>query len=84
MDLAYGFLMAALFLLLYPSLPGSAVLKGVSFGLIVWFFRVVMAVAGQWVMFRIPGWTLLYVLVSGLLEMVLLGLLYGLTLRVRC
>lgn len=84
MDLAYGFLMAALFLLLYPSLPGSAVLKGVSFGLIAWFFRVVMAVAGQWVMFRIPGWTLLYVLVSGLLEMVLLGLLYGLTLRVRC
>ena len=83
-DLAYGFLMAALFLLLYPSLPGSAVLKGVSFGLIAWFFRVVMAVAGQWVMFRIPGWTLLYVLVSGLIEMVLLGLLYGLTLRVRC
>ena len=31
--------------------------------------------------FRIPGWTLVYVLASGLVEMLLLGLLYGLTLR---
>jgi hypothetical protein len=82
-DLAYGFVLAGLFLLLWPSPPGSAVLKGVSFGLIAWFFRVVMGVAGQWVVFKIPGWTLVYTLAAGLVEMVLLGVLYGLRLRVR-
>src|SRR4030043_1260696 len=48
-DLAYGFILAALFLLLYPSLPGEAgLLKGVSFALLVWFLRVVMNIASQW------------------------------------
>ena len=39
-DLAYGFILAALFLLVYPSLPGEVGLaKGVSFALMVWFFE---------------------------------------------
>lgn len=38
-DLIYGFVMAGLFLLLYKSLPGeTGILKGLSFGLILWFF----------------------------------------------
>jgi len=81
-DLAYGFVMAGVFLLLYESLPGSSgLLKGVSFALIAWFFRVVMSVASQWMMFRVPGRTLVYSLVTGLAEMLALGILYGLTLR---
>jgi hypothetical protein len=81
-DLAYGFAMAGIFLLLYGSLPGQAGwMKGLSYGLLVWFFRVVMGVAGQWVMFAIPPATLAYSLVAGLLEMLLLGVLYGLTLK---
>ena len=40
-DLAYGFIMAGIFLLLYQSLPGgSGIVKGLSFGLIAWFFRI--------------------------------------------
>jgi hypothetical protein len=51
--LAYGFVMAGLFLLLYESLPGEAGLfKGIGFALIAWFFRGVMSVASQWMMFR--------------------------------
>ncbi|MEW6405223.1 MAG: hypothetical protein AB1649_25810 [Chloroflexota bacterium] len=81
-DLAYGFIMAAIFLLLYQSLPGqSGVLKGLSFGVIVWFFRVVMSAASTWVMFTIPLQTILYNLIAGLGEMLILGLLYGLTLK---
>ena len=81
-DLAYGFVMAGVFLLLYGSLPGSSgLLKGMSFALIAWFFRVVMSVASQWMMFRVPARTLLYSLVTGLAEMQVLGILYGLTLR---
>ena len=80
-DLAYGFVMAGVFLLLYQSLPGSSgLLKGVSFALIAWFFRVVMSVASQWVMFRVPTRTLLYSLATGLGEMLIVGVLYGLTL----
>ncbi len=81
-DLAYGFVMAGVFLLLYPSLPGGTGLaKGLSFAGLVWFFRVVMHVASQWMMFAVPGATLLYALAAGLGEMLVLGVLYGATLR---
>jgi len=80
-DIIYGFAMAAAFLLLSRSLPGNGWVKGVSFGVLVWFFRVVMQALTQWMMFQIPAATLLYSLVCGLVEMVILGLLYGLVLR---
>jgi len=81
-DLAYGFIMAGMFLLLYKSLPGeTGLVKGASFTCMVWFFRVVMNTASQWVMFNVPHKTLLYCLVTGLGEMLILGVLYGLTLK---
>jgi hypothetical protein len=81
-DLVYGFVMAGVFLLLYSSLPGeTGLIKGVSFAVLVWFFRVVMSNASQWVMFKVPVETLLYSLVAGLGEMLILGGLYGLTLK---
>jgi len=81
-DLVYGFAMAGLFLLLYRSLPGAAGwIKGLSFGLLGWFFRVLMSVASQWMMYRIPPAALAYTLLTGLIEMLLIGLLFGLTLR---
>ncbi len=81
-DIVYGFAMAGIFLLLRSSLPfESGVLKGLVFGLLVWFFRVAMQVATQWVMFNIPIGTLIYALVCGLGETLVLGLLYGLTLK---
>ena len=79
-DLAYGFAMAGAFLLLHGSLPGGPLLQGLIFGLLVWFFRVAMQVAGQWMMFRVPAGTLLYSLVCGLVEMLVLGTVYGLSL----
>lgn len=81
-DLVYGFVMAGVFLLLYTSLPGeSGLVKGVCFALLVWFFRVVMSAASQWVMFNVPARAVLYSLLAGLGEMLVLGVLYGLTLR---
>lgn len=81
-DLVYGFVMAGVFLLLYHSLPGATgLIKGASFGLLMWFFRVVMSAASQWVMFNVPAQALLYSLGAGLGEMLILGALYGLTLR---
>jgi hypothetical protein len=81
-DLAYGFILAAMFLLVYPSMPGEVgLVKGVSFGLMAWFFRVVMSVASQWMMFKVPLKALLYTLLAGLGEMLILGILYGLALQ---
>ena len=81
-DLAFGFVMAGVFLLLYTSLPGeTGLVKGVSFAILAWFFRVIMNTASQWVMFNVPGKTLFYSMITGLGEMLILGLLYGLTLK---
>lgn len=81
-DLAYGFILAGIFLLLYKSLPGeSRLVKGVSYAILVFFFRVVMSVASTWMMFNVPTETLLYSLVTGLCEMLVVGALYGATLK---
>jgi hypothetical protein len=81
-DLIYGFVMAGMFLLLYKCLPGeTGLIKGLSFAVLVWFFRVVMSAASQWMMFNVPVEAVLYSLVAGLGEMLMLGLLYGLTLK---
>jgi hypothetical protein len=81
-DLFYGFVMAGVFLIIYGSLPGeSRIAKGLLYGLLLWFFRVAMQVATQWMMFNIPASTLLYTLACGFVEMIIIGLLYGLTLK---
>ena len=81
-DLVYGFILAAIFLMLYKSLPGkSGIAKGTSYAFIAWFFRVVMSAASTYVMYEVPVQTILYSLVAGLIEMLILGLLYGLTLK---
>jgi len=57
--------MAAIFLLLHNSLPGdTGLVKGASFALLAWFFRVVISAASQWIMFQVPAVTLLYTLVQ--------------------
>ncbi len=81
-DLVYGFAMAGIFLILYDGLPGdTGVVKGISFALVAWFFRVVMSVVSQWMMFKVPAKALLYALAAGLVEMLALGLIYGLALK---
>lgn len=78
----YGFVLAGVFLLLYTSLPGEIGLaKGVSFAFLVWFFRTVVDAASQWATFEVPVKTVLYSLVAGLGEVLILGMLYGLALN---
>ena len=81
-DLVYGFALAGGFLLLEGSLPGgSGIVKGLAYGGLVWFARVFMQAASQWMMFKVPAKALYYTLVTGLIEMGVLGALYGLLLR---
>jgi hypothetical protein len=71
-DLAYGLVLAILFVTLWPSLPGeTGFVKGLSFGLMVWFLRVVMRVASDWVTTTVPSSTHAYTLVGGLIQILL-------------
>lgn len=82
-DILYGFVMAGLFLLLYKSLPGqTALVKGLGFGLIVSFFSVVMHVFSQLVMFKVPADALVYMFLTGLVEMLIISIFFSLTLKV--
>ena len=81
-DILYGFIIGFIFLLLFNALPGeSGIVKGILFALIIWFFRVLMSVLSSWMMFTIPMTTLFYMLVTGLIEMLILGISYGLFLK---
>jgi len=81
-DLAYGFAISGLFLLLFPVLPTElGIIKGLTFGVGMWFFRVLMNVISSWMMFNIPCKTLVYLLLTGLVEMIILGILNGLILK---
>jgi hypothetical protein len=80
-DLAYGIILAALFVILWPSLPGeTSLMKGLSFGLMVWFLRVVMRVASDWVTTTVPTETHAYTLVGGLVQILLVTALIALLL----
>lgn len=81
-DLIYGFILAGIFLILYRSIPGkTGWAKGLNYGLFVWFLRVVMYVITTWMMFDVPQTTLFYLLFTGLVEMLVIGLIYGVVLK---
>ena len=81
-DLFYGFVISGIFFLIMPALPTEkGVIKGVTFGLGLWFFRVLMGCISQWMMFAIPTKTLVYLVLTGLVEMILLGVLNGLIVK---
>lgn len=80
-DLAYGLILVALFVRLRHCLPGRTRLtKGMSFGIMLWFLRVVMRVAGEWVTTTLPTSAHAYSLVAGLVQMLLVALLVALLL----
>lgn len=81
-DLFYGFVMCGIFLLLYNSLPSdNPVIKGLIYGLIIWFFRVLMSVLSTYMTLQIPIQTLVYILLTGLIEVIIIGIFYGLTIK---
>jgi hypothetical protein len=81
-DLAYGFILSAIFLLLYSALPGnSGIMKGLSYAVLICFLRVVMSAASTWMMFAVPIQVINYNILTGFLEMLVLGVLYGSTLK---
>ena len=80
-DLAYGLILAALFLFTSPLLTFAPVpLNGLLFGCGIWFLRVAMSALSNWMMFAVPFKAIAYQAISGLFEILLLGVLYSLIL----
>lgn len=76
-DIVYGFILCGVFLLLHKSLPGVGFVKGLGYGVLMWIFRVMMYAITQWMMFAIPLETILYMILAGLFEMLIIGGLIG-------
>jgi hypothetical protein len=71
-DLTYGMILAFLFATLRTSLPGrTSLMKALSFGLMVWFLRVCMRVAGEWVVTVVPARVHVYTLAAGLVQILI-------------
>ena len=81
-DLAYGFIISGIFFAVFPVLPSeSGIIKGLMYGLGIWFFRVFMGVISNGMMFNIPFKTLVYMALAGLVEMLMLGMINGLIIK---
>lgn len=48
-------------------------MKALSFGVMVWFLRVCMRVAGEWVMTVVPAAAHAYTLAAGLLQVLIVA-----------
>jgi len=81
-DLLSGFIISAVFYLIMPVLPSDyGLIQGLLYGVILWYFKVFMNVTSDWMMFNIPRKTLFYILLTGLAEMIILGVTNGLMLK---
>jgi hypothetical protein len=81
-DLFYGFAISGIFIVIIPALPTDiGIIRGLTYGIGIWFFRVLMGVISNWMMFNVPGKTLVYILLTGLIEMIILGIINGLIIK---
>ena len=80
-DLVYGLALTGLFVICRECLPGETnLVRGISFAVAVWFLRVVMRVAGEWVTAAVPASTHAYTLVAGFLQVLLVSLVIAMLL----
>lgn len=80
-DLVYGVVLTALFAILRQRLPGeTGFAKAMSFGAMVWFLRVGMRVAGEWVTTTVPASTHAYTLAAGLVQVLLVSIVIAMLL----
>jgi hypothetical protein len=68
-----GFMLALIFALIHTSLPGQGWVKGISYGLIVWGLRVVMWAFSTYVMTDMSPILIGINVVTGLVEVLILG-----------
>ena len=71
-ELINGFMLAWIYAVIHPSLPGQGWKKGISYGLLVWGVRVVMGAFSTYMMTDTPPNSIAITVVTGLIEVVIL------------
>lgn len=71
-ELINGFMLVAVYAVIYGSLPGEGWKKGVSYGLIVWGLRVVMWAFSTYIMTDMSPVLIAITVVTGLVEVLIL------------
>jgi hypothetical protein len=73
-ELINGFMLALVYALIHPSLPGQGWKKGISYGLIVWGLRVVMWAFSTFMMTDMPPALIAITVITGLIGVLILGI----------
>jgi len=73
-ELINGFMLAVIYAVIHPSLPGQGWKKGVSYGFLVWGLRVVMWAFSTYMMTDTHPISIAITAVTGLIEVMILGI----------
>jgi hypothetical protein len=73
-ELINGFMLAVIYAVIHPSLPGRGWKKGISYGLLVWGLRVVMGAFSNYMMTDMSPTLIAITVVTGLIEVLILGI----------
>jgi hypothetical protein len=71
-ELINGFMLAVIYAVIHPSLPGRGWKKGISYGLIVWGLRVVMWAFSTYMVTDTHPISIAITVVTGLIEVMIL------------
>jgi hypothetical protein len=71
-ELINGFMLAVIYAVIHPSLPGWGWKKGISYGLMVWGLRVVMGAFSTYMMTDMAPVSIVINVVTGLIEVLIL------------
>jgi hypothetical protein len=82
-ELINGFMLAVIYAVIHPSLPGRGWKKGISYGLIVWGLRVVMWAFSTYMMTDMAPVSIVINVVTGLIEVLILGIVIAVVYKAR-
>ena len=71
-ELINGFMLAIIYAVIHPSLPGRGWKKGISYGVLVWGLRVVMGAFSTYMVTNTPPTLIAVTVVTGLIEVLIL------------
>jgi hypothetical protein len=82
-ELINGFMLAVIYAVIHPSLPGQGWRRGISYGLIVWGLRVVMWAFSTYMMTDMAPILIAITVVTGLIEVLILGIVIAVIYKAR-
>ncbi len=77
-DLINGFILVTIYSIIYNGIPGLGLKKGLNYGIMIAFFRVVMSSFSAIVMYNIPLTIIVADLIANYFEIVILCILLSL------